>query len=58
MKLLGEFFSVCLNPISFLNKKGGYPSRGGYYALKLFEKLGLIRRAGTKGKAFLYELIP
>lgn len=40
------------------NKKGGYPSRGGYYALKLFEKLGLIRRAGTKGKAFLYELIP
>lgn len=38
------------------NKKGGYPARGGYYALKLFEQLGLIRRAGTKGKAFLYEL--
>ncbi|MBQ8288587.1 MAG: hypothetical protein IJX76_07445 [Clostridia bacterium] len=37
-------------------KKGGYPSRGGYYALKLFEKLGLVRRAGTKGKAFLYEV--
>ncbi len=38
------------------NQKGGYPSRGGYYAMKLFEKLGLICRAGTKGKAFLYEI--
>lgn len=38
------------------NQKGKYSSRGGYYALKLFEKLELIRRAGTRGKAFLYEL--
>lgn len=38
------------------NRKGGYPSRGGYYALKLFEKLGLVRRVGTRGKAFLYEM--
>ncbi|MBQ8381579.1 MAG: hypothetical protein IJX47_00055 [Clostridia bacterium] len=37
-------------------QKGGYPTRGGYYALKLFEKLGLVRRAGTQGKAFLYEI--
>ncbi len=39
------------------NKKGGYPSRGGYYALKLFERLGLIRCIGQRGKAFLYEVV-
>lgn len=37
-------------------KKGGYPTRGGYYALKRFEQLGIVRQVGMKGKAFLYEV--
>ena len=39
------------------HKKGGYTSRQGYYALRLFVELGMIRRIGSKGKAFLYELV-
>ncbi len=37
-------------------KKGGYPVRGGFYALKLFEQLDIVRKIGTKGKAFLFEV--
>lgn len=37
-------------------KKGGYPTRGGYYALKRLEALGIVRQVGMKGKAFLYEV--
>lgn len=39
------------------NKKGGYSPRRGYYALRLFVEFGMIRRIGSKGKAFLYELV-
>jgi hypothetical protein len=38
-------------------KKGGYPARGGYYALKRFETMGVVRQVGMKGKAFLYEVV-
>ena len=38
-------------------KKGGYPTRGGYYALKRMEALGIVRQVGLKGKAFLYEVV-
>lgn len=38
-------------------KKGGYPTRGGYYALKRMEALGIVRQVGMKGKAFLYEIV-
>lgn len=38
-------------------KKGSYPTRGGYYALKRMEALGIVRQIGMKGKAFLYEVV-
>ena len=38
-------------------KKGGYNARGGYYALKRLEALGIVRQIGMKGKAFWYAVV-